>query len=78
MTRLLNNNNETTYREEVGTLTVWCQVDNLSLNFRGTKQLIVDFRRSQAGHAPILTNMAELMPKFDLKHKFDVWNNFEM
>ena len=36
----------------------WCQVNNLSLNVSKTKELIVGFRRNQAGHAPILINRA--------------------
>jgi hypothetical protein len=53
---LINNNDKTAYKEEVGTLTVWFQVNSLSLNIRKTKELIVNFRRNQAGHAPILIN----------------------
>jgi hypothetical protein len=44
------------YREDVGTLTVWCQVNNPSLNVSKTREVIVDFRRNQAGHAHILIN----------------------
>ena len=55
---LITNNDETAYREEVGTLTAWCQVNNLSLNVIKTKEPIVDFRRNQAGHALILINGA--------------------
>ena len=29
---LITNNDEMVYREEVGTLSEWCQVNNLSLN----------------------------------------------
>jgi hypothetical protein len=49
---LITNNIKTAYREEVGGLKVWCQVNNLSLNVSKTKELIVDFRRNRAGHAP--------------------------
>ena len=57
---LITNNDEMAYREEVGPLTVWCQVKNLSLNVSKTKELIVDFRRNQAGHAPILIKGAAI------------------
>ena len=57
---LINNHDETAYREEVGILMVFCQVNNLSLNVSKTKDLIVDFRRNQAGHTPILINRAAL------------------
>lgn len=52
---LITNPDETAYRE-VGTLTVWCQVNNLSLNISKTNEVIVYFRRNQVGHAPILIN----------------------
>jgi hypothetical protein len=35
---LITNNDETDSREEVGTLTVWCQINNLSLNVSKTKK----------------------------------------
>ncbi|XP_035642739.1 uncharacterized protein itgb3bp isoform X2 [Oncorhynchus keta] len=53
---LIINNDETTYREEVGTMTARYQINNL--NISKTKELIEDFRRNQAGHDPILTNGA--------------------
>ena len=55
---LITNNHGTSYREEIVTLTAWCQVNNLSLNVSKTKELIVDFRRNQAERAPILINGA--------------------
>ena len=39
---LINNNDETAYREEGGDLAVWCQDNNLSLNVIKTKEMIVD------------------------------------
>jgi hypothetical protein len=32
---------------------VWCQDNNLSLNIRKSKELIVDYRKRRAEHAPI-------------------------
>jgi hypothetical protein len=49
--------NETTYREVVRDLIVWCQ-DNLSLNMIKTKKMIVDYRKSRTEHAPILIDGA--------------------
>ncbi len=43
----------TAYREEVSTLTKWCQVNHLSLNIDKTKELVVDFRRQSRVHTPI-------------------------
>jgi hypothetical protein len=50
---LITNNDKTAYREEVRALAEWCQVNNLSLNVKKTKELIVDFRRQQREHIPI-------------------------
>ena len=63
----LSLNNETTYREEVGTLTVWCQVNNLSLNISKAKKLIVDFRRNQAGYVHVLIIRAAVETVKNLK-----------
>jgi hypothetical protein len=50
---LITNDDETAYREEVRDLAVWCQDNNLSLNVGKTKELIVDYRKRRAEHAPI-------------------------
>ncbi len=50
---LITDNDETAYREEVSTLTKWCQENHLSLNINKTKELVVDFRRQSRDHAPI-------------------------
>ncbi|MCI4375089.1 hypothetical protein PGIGA_G00105110 [Pangasianodon gigas] len=47
---LITDNDETAYREEVRTLTHWCQENNLSLNINKTKELVVDFRRQDREH----------------------------
>ncbi len=44
---LISNNDETAYLDEVERLTSWCQDNCLSLNVSKTKELIVDFRKSQ-------------------------------
>ncbi len=44
------------YREEVSTLTKWCQENHLSLNIDKTKELVVDFRRQSREHTPITIN----------------------
>ncbi len=41
------------YREEVSTLTKWCQENHLSLNIDKTKELVVDYRRQSREHTPI-------------------------
>lgn len=53
---LISNNDESVYREEVYQLVVWCRDNNLSLNVDKTKEMIVDFRRTQADHSPLHIN----------------------
>lgn len=51
---LITNGDETNYRAEVQNLADWCSQNNLLLNTSKTKELIIDFRRSQNGeYAPI-------------------------
>ncbi|KAJ8355377.1 hypothetical protein AAFF_G00059160 [Aldrovandia affinis] len=50
---LIKNNDETAYREEIQHLATWCADNNLALNTKKTKELIVDFRKTRAvAHAP--------------------------
>ncbi len=50
---LITDNDETAYREEVSTLSKWCQENHLSLNIDKTNELVVDFRRQSREHTPI-------------------------
>ncbi len=50
---LITDNDETAYREEVSTLTKWCQENHLSLNTDKTKELVMDFRRQSREHTPV-------------------------
>ncbi len=50
---LIIDNDEMAYREEVSTLTKWCQEKHLSLNIDKTKELVVDFWRQSREHIPI-------------------------
>ncbi|KAF7640927.1 hypothetical protein LDENG_00005030 [Lucifuga dentata] len=47
---LITNNNETAYREEVQTLTTWCKDNDLILNTKKTKEIIIDFRKNKNTH----------------------------
>ncbi len=49
---LITDNYETAYREEVNTLTKWCQENHLSLNIDKTNELVVDFSRQSREHTP--------------------------
>lgn len=53
---LVTNDNECAYREEVQRLLSWCSDNNLSLNTKKTKELIIDFTRRGGGHVPLLIN----------------------
>ncbi len=50
---LITDSDETAHREEVSTLTKWCQENHLSLNIDKTKELVVDYRRQSREHTPI-------------------------
>ncbi len=53
---LITDKDEMAYREEVSTLTKWCQENHLSLNIDTNKELVVDFRRQSRVHTPITIN----------------------
>jgi len=44
---LISSNDEKAYPEEVANLSLWCQDKSLMLNVSKTKELVVDFRRTQ-------------------------------
>ena len=50
---LIRDNDESAYREEVQHLAEWCTDNNLALNTKKTKELIVDFRKKGGTHTPI-------------------------
>ena len=47
------NDDDAAYRTEISQLALRCQEDNLTLNAKKTKELIVDFRVPRRQHAPI-------------------------
>ncbi|KAG7474480.1 RNA-directed DNA polymerase from transposon BS [Solea senegalensis] len=51
--RLVHGSQEAMYRDEVQHLEDWCRVNNLLLNVDKTKEMIIDFRKSQTEHAPL-------------------------
>ncbi|XP_037537292.1 signal peptide peptidase-like 2 [Nematolebias whitei] len=53
---LISNNDESLYRSEVSRLVSWCKRNNLLLNTEKTKEIVVDFRRTQTKHAPLSIN----------------------
>ncbi|KAI5607883.1 gastrula zinc finger protein XlCGF28.1-like [Silurus asotus] len=57
----IDNNNESAYREEIHNLAAWCVNNNLTLNATKTKELIVDFRKSNSRrHLPVNINETEV------------------
>ena len=61
---LITNNDESTYREEVSELALWCHDNNLSQHVSKTKELIVDFRKQRSEHTPIHINGIAVEFKF--------------
>uniref|UniRef100_A0A8C1WEF3 Reverse transcriptase domain-containing protein n=1 Tax=Cyprinus carpio TaxID=7962 RepID=A0A8C1WEF3_CYPCA len=54
---LVTNNNEMAYREETELLAGWCKKHNLTLNIIKTKEIILDFRKSNhPGHSALYIN----------------------
>ncbi|KAK0137544.1 Serine protease inhibitor A3L [Merluccius polli] len=46
-------NDELAYREEVEHLVGWCTENNLDLNVKKTKEVIIDFRKKRPTHTPL-------------------------
>ncbi len=60
---LINNNDETAYRNEVRHLALWCDNNRLVLNIKQTKEIIVDFcKTGQYKHFP-LSNGIEVVER---------------
>ncbi len=72
---LITDNDEMAYREEVSTLTKWCQVNHLSLNIDKTKQLVVDFRRQSRVHTP--TQMQCWRRDISASSSWDGWGSLK-
>ena len=50
---LISNNNEVEYRREVEHLELWCRANNLCINVKKTKEMVVDFRKSAPTYSPL-------------------------
>nr|XP_046169676.1 olfactory receptor 11A1-like [Oncorhynchus gorbuscha] len=64
---LINDNDELAYREEVKHLAAWCSDNNVALNAKKTKELIVDYRKSKScSHSPVVIDGTEVerVPSF--------------
>ena len=57
----VTNDDEMTYREEIQHLAEWCDNNNMALNTKKTKEIILDFRRNKKGmHTPVHINGEEV------------------
>ncbi|KAK3542765.1 hypothetical protein QTP70_002779, partial [Hemibagrus guttatus] len=57
----ISNNDESAYREEIQSLSAWFSMNNLTLNATKTKELIVDFRKSNSSiHSSVYINGSEV------------------
>ncbi len=53
---LILGDDESAYRDEVQQLTAWCSTNNLILNTKKTKELILNFRKCRSDPSPIFIN----------------------
>ncbi|KAF7643823.1 hypothetical protein LDENG_00232730 [Lucifuga dentata] len=58
---LINNDDDTLYREEVKQLTRWCNNNHLSLNVEKTKEMVLDFRRGSSEHPQHLDDIQHFL-----------------
>eukprot|EP00061_Rhincodon_typus_P014425 g41432.t1 len=56
----ISNNAETEHRKEIECIAAWCKDNNLSINVSKMKELIIDFRKRNGGHAPVCITGAEV------------------
>ena len=49
----ISHNDESTYRTEVDSLVQWCSLNNLSLNVKKTKEIVIDYRRNTTEILPL-------------------------
>ncbi|KAI4897625.1 hypothetical protein NFI96_008579, partial [Prochilodus magdalenae] len=49
----ITNSNESGYRQEIEHLEGWCRKNNLCINIKKTKEMIVDLRRGRHAHLPL-------------------------
>ncbi len=63
---LIQDGDESAYRQEVKELTVWCSLNNLELNTLKTVEMIVDFRRNPPALPPltIMNNSVNAVESF--------------
>uniref|UniRef100_A0A669B3Y2 Reverse transcriptase domain-containing protein n=1 Tax=Oreochromis niloticus TaxID=8128 RepID=A0A669B3Y2_ORENI len=50
---LITNDDDTAYRDEVQRLSEWCNYNNLTLNTKKTKEVVLDFRKTRTDPPPL-------------------------
>ena len=64
---LISNADEQAYRDEVERLVTWCNTNDLELNVKKTKEIIVDFRKEKTPIIPLTINNEEVEIVDDFK-----------
>ena len=49
---LITNDDDTAYRDGVQGLSEWCNYNNLTLNTKKTKEVVMDFRKARTDPPP--------------------------
>ena len=57
---LIEDNDESMYRDEVRRLEQWCGDNNLELNVEKTKEVVIDMRKNKSTHEPLMINNQEV------------------
>ena len=57
---LIEDNDESMYRDEVRRLEQWCGDNNLELNVKKTKEVVIDMRKNKSTHEPLMINNQEV------------------
>ena len=60
---LISKGDESAYKEEVEGLVAWDERNNLTLNVKKTREMIIDFRRSRPDHYTPLTINGEVVER---------------
>ena len=67
VTGLITDNNEDNYRQEIDNIVQWCNSNNLFLNVKKTKEIVIDFRRNKSPIDPIFINNETVEQILDFK-----------
>jgi len=57
---LISDNNERAYRKKVQSLSAWSTDNDLNLNIKKTKEIIIDYRKNKISHNGLCINGKEV------------------